>query len=212
MPFKPVKHGIKVWAMSDCQCVCFEAWGVHWWKRCMHGAWRKTYIGASVNKTLTNHRWTLWAYKLFTSVALVLDLLMCGLYGCGTVHTNRKRFSGYNIIRIGGVDHNDQLRGSIWSVENCTSIYIFWFLFDIAVMYIVSSVHSWPRNTHIYLILIYRVAIAKSLIADYRSRKWCGRSSTPLSASIKHFPVRGAEKGHRCYYCYNYKHVRHETM
>ena len=120
---------------------------------------------------------------------------------------------------MGGVDHNDQLRGYYNVRLKCRKFYkyIFWFLFDVAVTnsYILFRQHVQNPDICVPDLKTFRVELARSLIADYCSRKRPGRPS--LSAPIKrfcqaHFPVRGAEKGRRCYYCYTFKHARHETV
>jgi hypothetical protein len=289
MPMKPVKRGIKVWAMSDAVNGYMSEFEVYTGRKA--NAVEKN-LGANVVKTLTkpyiNTYRHIYIDNFFTSIGLLIDLLKCGLYACGTVRTNRKGFPGQlktlakkglgergrsqtfqheclsatvwqdnkpvpvvatnsdptistEVLRknkdgsrvavtcpqsmklynqfMGGVDHNDQLRGYYNVRLKCRKFYkyIFWFLFDVAVTnsYILFNHFNADPQTRVPDLKTYRVELAKSLIADYCSRKRRGRPS--LSAPIKrfcqsHFPVRGAEKGRRCYYCYNYNHVRHETV
>ena len=121
----------------------------------------------------------------------------------------------YN-INMGGVDHNDQLRGYYHVRLKSHKIYkyIFWFLFEVAV-----------TNTHILCknfldmtfsdVKAFRAELAKALIGDYCSRKQRGRSYLSLPQSKRfcstHFPVRGSDKQHHCYYCSNYR-GRHSTV
>ena len=116
---------------------------------------------------------------------------------------------------MGGVDHNDQLRGYYHVRLKCRKYYkyIFWFIFDLAITnaYILCKHHT---DLAITDIKTFRVALAKELIGGYCSRK---RSSRPTNqqASKKfcpaHFPVRGSDKNHRCHYCHLYRKERHET-
>ena len=120
---------------------------------------------------------------------------------------------------MGGVDRNDQLRGYYHVRLKCRKFYkyIFWFLFDVAVTnsYILFRQYVESPESSISDLKTFRVELARNLIADYCSRKRPGRPSH--SAPVKRFcqslfPVRGAEKGRRCYYCSTYNHVRHETV
>ena len=289
MPLKPVKRGIKVWAMSDAKNGYVSEFEVYTGKKA--NTVEKN-LGANVVKTLTKSYIGTFRHiffdNFFTSIALLLDLLKSGLYGNGTVRTNRKGFPAdlkilakkglgergksktyqhgnltatvwqdkkpvpvvatnsdptlptqvlrknkdgsksvvvcpqsqekYNEF-MGGVDHSDQLRGYYNVRLKCRNFYkyVHWFLFDIAVTnsYILFSKFTEDRDIHVPDLKTFRVDLARSLIGDYCSRKRPGRPS--LTAPVKrfcqaHFPTRGAEKGRRCYYCYNYNHVRHETV
>ena len=102
----------------------------------------------------------------------------------------------YNMF-MGGVDRNDQLKGYYGVWMKCRKLYkyIFWFLLDISITnsYIL---HKCFSEEKIPDLKTFRVELAKSLIADYCSRKRPGRPS--ISAPVKrfcqsHFPVRGAD-------------------
>lgn len=116
---------------------------------------------------------------------------------------------------MGGVDHNDQLRQYYHVRLKCRKYYkyIFWFLFDVAVTntYILSKMNPGTKHN----LKDFRVSLAKELIGNYISRKRPGRHSimpNPVRFREAHFPTRGAERGHRCHYCYTYKHRRRETL
>ena len=53
-------------------------------------------LGANVVKTLTQHYSNTFRHvyfdNFFTGIGLLLDLLKSGLYGCGTLRSNRKGF------------------------------------------------------------------------------------------------------------------------
>ena len=120
------------------------------------------------------------------------------------------------ITYMGGVDHSDQLRGYYHVCLKCRKYYtyIFWFLFDLMVTntYILTRHYSdLPFTT----LKDFRIALAKELVGDYVFRKKRGRRSVSSSSQrfcLHHFPERGAEKGHRCHFCYKYKKQRHESV
>lgn len=111
---------------------------------------------------------------------------------------------------MGGVDLNDQLRGyyHIRLKGRKYYKYIFWFLVDVTITnaYILCKHHT---DMNIKSTKIFRADLAKALIGSYCSRKRVGRRSiNPAAKRFKvedHFPVKGAEKSRRCYYCYNHK-------
>ena len=118
---------------------------------------------------------------------------------------------------MGGIDHNDQLRGyySVRSKGRKGYKYIWWFLFDLALtnMFILAKHHSSQTQT-VKSVKDFRTNLAQSLIGDYSSRKRRGR---PVTSSIPsrrfcddHFPRRAEKKG-RCHLCYHDKHERHES-
>lgn len=92
MPLKPIRRGIKVWVLGDSSNGYFSRLEVYTGRKesIEHG------LGARVVKTLTKDFQQSWRYvyfdNFFTSKALLLDLLSLGLYGCGTVRSNRKGF------------------------------------------------------------------------------------------------------------------------
>ena len=243
-------------------------------------------LGANVVKTLMapyrNTYRHIYSDNFFASIELLIDILKLGLYGCGTVRTNRKGFPDElktlakeglgergkskkfqhdnvtatvwqnnklvpvkatngdptvrtevhrknkdgsravvpcpeSVINIwGGVDRNDQLRGYYNVCLKCRKFYkyIFWFLFDIYVTNSYILFRQYIRNPDkcISDLKTFRVKLARSLIADYCSRKRPGRPSLIKRFCQADFPVRGAEKGRRCFYCYTYNHVRHERV
>ena len=289
MPQKPIKRGIKVWAMSDAIHGYVSEFDVYTGRK---GNSVEKNLGANVVKTLmtpySNAYRHIYFDNFFASIELLIGHLTQGLYGCGTVRTNRKGFpktlktlakeglgergrsktfqhgnvtatvwqdnepvpviatnadptvatevhrknkdGSRAVVRcpesvelynryMGGVDRNDQLRGYYHVRLNCRKFYkyIFWFLFDVSVTksYILFRQYVGNPEKCISDLKTFRVELARCLIADYCSRKCPGHPS--LSAPIKrfcqaHFPVRGAEKGRRCFYCYTYNHVRHETV
>ena len=90
---------------------------------------------------------------------------------------------------MGGVDHNDQLRGYYYVRLKSHKFYkyIFWFLFEVAV-----------TNTHILCknfsdmtfsdVKSFRAELAKALIGDYCCCKQRGQPypSLPQSVSVQH--------------------------
>ena len=91
--------------------------------------------------------------------------------------------------------------------------------------YFGSSFEVAVTNTHILCknfsdmtfsdVKAFRAELAKALIGDYCSRKQRGRPYLSLPQSKRfcptHFPVRGSDKQHPCYYCSNYR-GRHSTV
>ena len=77
---------------------------------------------------------------------------------------------------MGGVDHNDQLRGYYHVRLKCRKFYkyIVWFLFDVAI---VNSFILCKHFTHLGItdLKTFRTELAKSLIGSYCSRKHPGR-------------------------------------
>ena len=118
---------------------------------------------------------------------------------------------------MGGVDRSDQLRGYYHvrlKGRKCYK-YIFWFLFDLVIT---NSYILCTKHTHLNITSTkqFRSDLAKALIGRYCSRKRPGRPSLSLPPATRfcadHFPVRGAEKGHRCTYCHNHHSRRQETV
>jgi len=117
---------------------------------------------------------------------------------------------------MGGVDHNDQLRGyyGVRLKGRKFYRYIWWFLFDVAVTntYILCKNHSQLTAN---CVKDFRASLARELIGGYNSRKRRGRpSATSNSASTfnsDHFPIRHTRRS-RCYYCFhNRGHKRQDT-
>lgn len=285
MPLKPVRRGIKVWALADSLNGYISEFEVYTGKKA--NAVEKN-LGSNVVKTLTHNYMNTFRHvyfdNFFTGVGLLLDLLKSGLYGCGTLRSNRKGFpedlkpvvkkgmkqrgesqtrqyhnltvsvwqdnkavtvaatngdptidvqvmrkkkdgtrtavncpqsvSLYNKY-MGGVDHNDQLRGYYHVRLKCRKYYkyIFWFLFDVAVInsYILATHYT---DLSIKDVKAFRTELAKGLIGEYSSRKRPGRPTLNPAKRFcaAHFPMRGSEKVHRCHFCHTYKHQRHETV
>ena len=93
VPQKPVKRGIKVWALAVAINGFISMFQVYTGK---HGNTVQKGLGANVISTLTKPYIKTFRHvyfdNFFTSVDLLLDLYQSGLYGCGTVRTNRKSF------------------------------------------------------------------------------------------------------------------------
>ena len=285
MPLKPIKRGIKVWGIADAVNGYVTAFEIYTGKK----AKVERNLGANVVKTLAMHYRNTYRHvyfdNFFTSFGLLIDLLRSGLYGCGTIRTDRKGFpnmlkmiakKGFQdrgdsktlqcqnvtvtvwqdsrtvtaaatnvdptqtveVMRkkkdgskvavkcpqsialynkyMGGVDHNDQLRGYYHVRLKCRKYYkyIFWFMFDLAITNTYVLYKTYTDHT-IQNLKTFRTELARSLIGEYASRKRPGRpsGSQPVKRFCSsHFPVRGAEKAHRCHYCHSYKHERHETV
>ena len=92
MPKKPVRRGIKVWALADSENGYIANFQVYTGKQ---GDSTEKGLRAKVVKTLTapyvNSCRHVYFDNFFTGVDL-LDLQKSHLYGCGTVRTNRKGF------------------------------------------------------------------------------------------------------------------------
>ena len=92
MPMKPVKRGIKVWALADAANGFIANFQVYTGKR---GDQVEKGLGANVVTTLTkpyvNSFSHIYFDNFFTGVDL-LDLEGANLYSCGTIRTNGKGF------------------------------------------------------------------------------------------------------------------------
>ena len=93
MPKKPVRRGIKVWALADSENGYIANFQVYTGK---HGDSTEKGLGAKVVKHLTspyvNSCRHVYFDNFFTGIDLLLDLERSQLYRCGTVRTNRKGF------------------------------------------------------------------------------------------------------------------------
>ena len=93
MPQKPVKRGIKVWALADAANGFMANFQVYTGKQ---GNGVERGLGANVVKTLTkpylNSFRHIYFDNFFTGIDLLLDLQHSNLYGCGTIRVNRKGF------------------------------------------------------------------------------------------------------------------------
>ena len=108
---------------------------------------------------------------------------------------------------MGGVDHNDHLRGSYHVRWKCMKNYkyVFCFLLDVSITngFILHSfdVRSGPPMDQKH----FRLRLAEQLIGTYMSRKRAGRPRKrprpPSSSSIptEHFPTHSTKR--RCVYC-----------
>ena len=94
---------------------------------------------------------------------------------------------------MGGVDRGDQLRGYYGCRSKSRKFYkyIFYFLLDTPITnaYILHTQYTeLPTFKHVK---DFRVALAKSLIGDYCSRRRPGRGGAPLhSIPLRHFPIK----------------------
>ena len=92
MPLKPVRRGIKVWALADSLNGFVSGFDVYTGK--MTNAVEKN-LGANVVKTLIQHYSNAFRHvyfdNFFNGIGLLLDL-KSGLYGCGTLQSNKKSF------------------------------------------------------------------------------------------------------------------------
>ena len=92
MPLKPIKRGIKVWAVSDAVNGFVTAFEIYTGKKVK----AERNLGANVVKTLTMHYRSTYRHvyfdNFFTSLDLLSHLLESGLYGCGTIRIDRKGF------------------------------------------------------------------------------------------------------------------------
>ena len=117
--------------------------------------------------------------------------------------------------------------------ENFTCIYIFWFLFDAAIVNSFILWKNFSALTYISLrqqsLKFFRLSLANALVGGYNSRHRYGlpasiseasKNSNPpatkrqwLSGSnppaVGHFPIKGTRG--RCAFCWNFGEERHET-
>ena len=92
IPLKPVRRGFKVWMRAD-SCTGFVSeFQVYVGKE----GEAEDGLGARVIKDLTqnikNKYHHVYCDNFFTSLFLLEDLMKDGIYGCGTIRTNRKGF------------------------------------------------------------------------------------------------------------------------
>ena len=94
LPMKPVKRGIKVWVRADSHNGYFCQFEVYTGKGTT--ILPELGLGGSVVKqltrTLAGKHPHIFCDNFFTSAALFADLLLDGIYACGTVRTNRRGF------------------------------------------------------------------------------------------------------------------------
>ena len=105
---------------------------------------------------------------------------------------------------IGGVDHNDQLRG-YYNIPIKSRKYYKYLIFvavDVIVTNMFVTSKFFPENPR-KNVKDFRIDLAMEMIGDYNSRKKRGRPSTQ-SASKKfcesHFPTKSERKGNRCFF------------
>ena len=93
MPLKPVKQGIKVWALADASNGYMSNFQVYTGRQ---GNSVEKGLGTNVVTTLTkpyvNSFRHVYFDNFFTSIDLLVELERSNLYGCGTMRTNRKGF------------------------------------------------------------------------------------------------------------------------
>ena len=93
LPKKPVKRGIKVWALADGQNGYMSQFQVYTGKT---GNTPETGLGGKVVMSLSEAYQNTFRHvyfdNFFTSPSLLIDLAKVGLYGCGTLSTKRKGF------------------------------------------------------------------------------------------------------------------------
>ena len=115
---------------------------------------------------------------------------------------------------MGGVDHNDQLRGYYHTPVKCRKFYKYiWFLFDVAITnaFILCKGHTTLRKLSVK---DFRVQLDKELIGNYSSRKRPGRPSSAVTKRFcqYHFPTHGSDKVHQCHYCSKYRKECQSTV
>ena len=156
--------------------------------------------------------------------------ISCCFSNCdmSTSNVNRKQKNGsalsltcptaivnYN-ARMGGVDHNDQLRG-YYNIEIKSRKYykyLFYAALDVAITntYIMSRFFPNLKEKNLKE---FRVRLANELIGNYNSRKRRGRpsQSQPIRGfSSQHFPSKAEKRRNRCHFCLKYKGIRRETV
>lgn len=109
---------------------------------------------------------------------------------------------------MGGVDRGDQLRGyySCRSRSRKFYKYIFYFLLDSAITNAFILHTRYTASPTSKNVKDFHVALAKSLIGDYCSRRRAGRGGSDLhSLPLRHFPIKmegdGRSKRGRCSLC-----------
>ena len=105
---------------------------------------------------------------------------------------------------MGGVDHNDQLRGyyNIPLKSRKYYKYLFFAAVDIVVTNMFVTSKFFPELTRPNL-EIFMADLAMALIGGYNSRKKRGRPSSQQPTKkfyTSHFPTRMAKKGYRCFF------------
>ena len=117
------------------------------------------------------------------------------------------------VISCGGITAAGQ------RVENFTSIYIFHFLFDVAITNSYILQKSFCPNSTIKNIKDFRLKLAMQLIGEYCSRQRAGRRPVAIRPlPLRHFPVRITSdseavkhKRGRCVYCKETSHTRKDS-
>ena len=87
LPKKPVKRGIKVWALADGHSGYMSAFQVYTGK-----SGNTLEAGMSLSEAYQNTLLHVYFDNFFKSPSLLIELAKVGLYACGTVNTNRKGF------------------------------------------------------------------------------------------------------------------------
>ncbi|XP_045194304.1 piggyBac transposable element-derived protein 4-like [Mercenaria mercenaria] len=93
MPAKPIKRGVKIWMACASNTAYLSRFDIYLGRnnnQTEHG------LGYNVVRKLTDNlhgsNRHIYFDNFFTGIPLMQDLLQDGLYGCGTVRTNRKGF------------------------------------------------------------------------------------------------------------------------
>ena len=114
----------------------------------------------------------------------------------------------YNFF-MAGVDKNDQLRWyyAVRTKSNKNYKYIFWFLFDVAIVNAFILYQRVPTVGKKLTLKEFHVELAKQMIGTYNSRKYHGRPTTREAQSsaghrrmkLPHYPTRATQG--RYWYC-----------
>ena len=119
---------------------------------------------------------------------------------------------------MGGVDLNDQLRN--YYTHNFKSRkfykYIFFFLFHLSIANSFILTKHYSTTITVHNIKLFREKLALSLIGTYNSCKRSRCSSIKPAflkqPSLSHFPRRGSDTVHRCYYCAHTLKQKRQTV
>lgn len=119
---------------------------------------------------------------------------------------------------MGGVDMNDQLRNYYnYSFKSRKYYkYIFVFLFHLSITNSFILARHFSTSVSVRNIKQYREKLAFALIGTYNSRKRARRLSCVVPTPVKqpalsHFPRKGSDSVHRCYYCAHTLKQRKQT-
>ena len=97
---------------------------------------------------------------------------------------------------MGGVDRNNQLRGYYHVRLKCRKFYryIFWFLFEVPIAnaHILHSRYTGAEKKR-HKFKEFWLELARSLVADYHSKKRLGRCPAPTVLPLRHYPLQYVE-------------------